>query len=618
MKYILRSTILLIFSFSFGAYAQTASQGAISYRGQKQLELAGEWEFYWDTLFETLSDSSDKNSTYIQNPMLWVDSGFSNTGMATYRLKILADKNYQYICAAIPETHGSYELYLNSILISNNGVVDSVPENCIPKWIPKLAIFPLDSGYNELVMQVANYHHSRGGTYRPILIGNPQTILDKRELQVSLDMFLIGCLTLIGVFFLGLHLYWQKDESLFYFSLCALVYGLRVSVYDLHLLNKVFTNLSWQVMLRVEYLTIYATLFFWTGLIKKLYPEDFNTKVYIVLSTLFIAMISIIALTHTIFFTTIHKYALAVVAMSITYSLYVFIMAYRNDRVKPVLAFLCMAAILFVPTLSMAFYFGLIPYFSYIENIGTLSVALSMSFVMAVRFTDAFKQAEILRKETLEQKMIIGKSLEDKELLLAEIHHRVKNNLQIINSLLLLQSKTIKDNKAIKAIQDSQYRIQSMALVHQKLYQSSENNLGVNVKGYFEELIKLILASLQEKRHITIEKQIDNLRLDLDTVINIGLITNELIVNCLKYAFGDLSVEPKIRIQIKLLGNFLELVVEDNGCGYDEEEVRKSNSFGLKLVSSLSQNLDAKPEITSSSKGTSIRILMKKFKTSVI
>ena len=147
------------------------------------------------------------------------------------------------------------------------------------------------------------------------------------------------------------------------------------------------------------------------------------------------------------------------------------------------------------------------------------------------------------QKEEIEQKnSIISKALDEKEILLKEIHHRVKNNLHFISALLGLQTDHVSDQVALDALQEGQDRVQSMALIHQDLYQRDDLT-SVNVKDYFIKLTEGLFDSYNiHTDDITLQLDIANLDLDVDTVVPIGLIVNELVSNCLKYAFSDLSL----------------------------------------------------------------------------
>jgi len=182
--------------------------------------------------------------------------------------------------------------------------------------------------------------------------------------------------------------------------------------------------------------------------------------------------------------------------------------------------------------------------------------------------------------------------LQEKEVLLKEIHHRVKNNLQIISSLLSLEAEYLKENRAIEAFKDSQNRIQSMALIHDKLYQSKDLTR-INFADYIQDLITNLLHSYKlNSSAITLKINVEDVFLVSDAAILCGLIINELISNSLKHAFhqresGEICIEF-----CSLKANLFTLTISDNGVGFAKDfDFQTTESLGLRLVKGLTNQL---------------------------
>lgn len=205
-------------------------------------------------------------------------------------------------------------------------------------------------------------------------------------------------------------------------------------------------------------------------------------------------------------------------------------------------------------------------------------------------------QGELVQREQAEKK--IKASLEEKEILLKEIHHRVKNNLQVISSLLYLQSKKAKDNESLEMFNESQNRIKSMALIHEKLYKS-EDIVHIDFSDYIGSLTSYLIKSYHVNAwDITIEKEIGKVQISIDKAIPCGLIINELISNSLKHAFPD-SGKGEIKIKFDSFDhNRIIIQVKDNGIGLSKDiDIKNIDTLGLRLVNTLTEQLEGVIEI---------------------
>lgn len=184
-------------------------------------------------------------------------------------------------------------------------------------------------------------------------------------------------------------------------------------------------------------------------------------------------------------------------------------------------------------------------------------------------------------------------SLKEKEVLLKEIHHRVKNNLQIISSLLSLQSSYLTDQASQEIFIESQNRIKSMSLIHEKLYQTSDLS-SINLGDYVEELINYLIVTYDNRSTFLIyELSSDDIILHIDTAIPLGIIFNELITNSIKHAFNN-KMEGKINISInKDSSNIIKIKYSDDGTGMkDDIDIYKTKTLGLSLIVNLVEQLN--------------------------
>lgn len=226
------------------------------------------------------------------------------------------------------------------------------------------------------------------------------------------------------------------------------------------------------------------------------------------------------------------------------------------------------------------------------EDILALSV-FANQIAIAINNIRLYDQAQKEIDDRKQAEARIRETLEDKEILLKEVHHRVKNNLQVITSLLNLQLAQTNDNITADILRESQSRVRSMALIHEKLYQSSDL-AHVDFEGYLHSLVNSLIQTYRiNPEEITVLVESGGIFLNIDTAIPCGLIVNELVSNSLKYAFAR-GETGKIEVSCqRIRGGKYKLSVMDNGGGLpDDFDVDQSSSLGIKLVASLVRQID--------------------------
>ena len=200
--------------------------------------------------------------------------------------------------------------------------------------------------------------------------------------------------------------------------------------------------------------------------------------------------------------------------------------------------------------------------------------------------------------ESKRAREVIQENLREKEVMLKEIHHRVKNNLSIISGLLYLQSEQVENKQqALDAFEKSRYRIQSMARVHDKLYRT-ENLVQIDMKEYIEEMADNLMQTLQIKPDVAIEYNLDDIFLDINRAVPCGLILNELVTNAFKHAFSE---QDSGRIEIELKESdeqTYKLSVSDNGEGLPEQiNIDKVHTLGFQIINTLVQQINGELKI---------------------
>ncbi len=205
---------------------------------------------------------------------------------------------------------------------------------------------------------------------------------------------------------------------------------------------------------------------------------------------------------------------------------------------------------------------------------------LSIILLLFITFQNNRKKNKLLQKQNKE-----------KEFLLKEIHHRVKNNLGIVSSLLSLQTAQIKDPKVKEEMEKSQNRVYSMSMIHQKLYQGKDISI-IEMKDYFKELGDHISNSFDANNKVSIIYDMKNMEMDVDTAVPLGLIVNELLTNAFKYAFSNIKKGTIIISLDQLSNQVYKLKIVDNGVGHNKQENNQSTGFGTQLITLLTKQLD--------------------------
>jgi two-component sensor histidine kinase len=213
-------------------------------------------------------------------------------------------------------------------------------------------------------------------------------------------------------------------------------------------------------------------------------------------------------------------------------------------------------------------------------------------------FVNALERVRIEAIRTRAEEQILA-ALQEKEVLLQEIHHRVKNNLQVVSSLLNLQSRYIEDEKTLQMFRESQSRVKSMALIHERLYRSKDL-AQIDFGEYVQTLTRDLFRSYQAQAgSVALKVDVQDVFLGVDTAIPCGLIINELVSNALKYAFPD-DRDGQLCVELASDDGQYVLAVRDNGVGLpDGLDIQSTETLGLRLVTTLVRQLRGTVELRS-------------------
>ncbi len=237
------------------------------------------------------------------------------------------------------------------------------------------------------------------------------------------------------------------------------------------------------------------------------------------------------------------------------------------------------------------------------KNQQTIQIVLLIGLIgltiVASTLFYSYKNKQKTNRILEEKNKKISQTLKDREILLKEVHHRVKNNLQIVSSLLRLQHKFGDHKSSVEIIQEIQNKIQAMAIIHERLYMSSDLSL-INLETYLENLLTYFKTSYDlTEQNITISTAVDHINLNMDYLVPCGLIINEIIVNSIKYAFQE-GANGHISIKASQNESKCTLTIKDTGVGFPEDfKIENSHSLGMQLIQGLTKQIKGSVEISS-------------------
>ena len=434
------------------------------------------------------------------------------------------------------------------------------------------------------------------GTIVKLEIFKPLSFFRLNNHKMLMGMLFLGGIGTILLYNLFLF-YLTKDSSYIYYIVIVMIFAI-ISLYITGFIGLFFPEFTLTKSLLYTILLMLAVaMVFFTKTFLDL-PNSFP-KIDRTLDAIFVLLVILyLGNMFDIIPMVVHRF---VYTLSFGYLIFIGIFAYRHGK-KEALYYILGWFVLFASTLLLVLrqagisdLYDSIPYLSYI---GVISEALLFSMALSARINTLQHEKEraaqiLLQHQLMERSKLeayakektkdLQNALEEKAMLLKELHHRVKNNLQIIISLLRLQADKHNDPRLEAILLESENRMRAISSIHEMLYKE-DNPVLVDVDEYFRTLIEGIRSGFAQKKNITISLAC-TARLDMDRAVYCGLIINELVTNAFKYAF-DADQPGKIRVSFKKIADRYELVIFDNGKGFASPE-ELQEGLGLRMVQTL-------------------------------
>lgn len=254
-------------------------------------------------------------------------------GYATYLLTVLIPAGEKNLALSLPQMYSSYKLWANGNVIAQNGVVAKSENECIPQWRPQTVSFQIQSDTLSLVLQIANFHHAKGGVKESIYLGKPELMNFKRSVSVVSKSVESLSLFIIGIFFLLIYLIRHRGKATLYFSLLTLTWSVRSVFSNIYLFISYFPDFNWNAMVRIEYLTLYLTMIWAILFLTNLFTSETNLLIkYALVFSNILFILFTVSSEPRVFTQGLNVYLIAS-GVLLAYGAYVIIHAWMNERV---------------------------------------------------------------------------------------------------------------------------------------------------------------------------------------------------------------------------------------------------------------------------------------------